>query len=139
MSRRLVLAGAAAIGLALGCRTTTNASASSDAAQLLATDREWAKLSSTSQNADSITGYWTDDARVVLPGLPVVSGKTAIRAMVAGMEKIAGFRISWTPDSAAVSRSGDLGYTYGTSELHSDARDGRGEVAIRRRGAHRSS
>ena len=89
----------------------------SDAQALLETDRDWAKLVSVSRNTDSIATYWTDDARVISPGQPVVSGKAAIREMVAGMMKIPGFRISWTPDSAVVSRSGDLGYTYGANEV----------------------
>ena len=89
----------------------------SDAQALLETDRDWAKLVSVSRNADSIATYWTDDARVITPGQPIVSGKAAIREMVAGMMKIPGFRIAWTPDSAVVSRSGDLGYTYGANEV----------------------
>jgi ketosteroid isomerase-like protein len=35
--------------------------------------------------------------------------------MVKGMMKIPGFKISWTPDSAVVAQSGDLGYTFGSN------------------------
>jgi ketosteroid isomerase-like protein len=117
MSRRSLLVGAAAIGLAVGCRTATNGSDPAEAAHLLNTDREWATLAATSKNEDSVVGYWSDDARVLMTGQPVVSGKSAIREMVAAMTKIPGFRATWTPDSAVVSRSGDLGYTYGTNEF----------------------
>jgi ketosteroid isomerase-like protein len=117
MSRQSFLVAAAAIGLAVACHTSTNGSETAEVAQLLATDRDWGKLSATSKNADSVVAYWTDDARVLLPGQPVYSGKAAIREMVAGTMKIPGFRVSWTPDSAVVSRSGDLGYTYGTNEF----------------------
>jgi ketosteroid isomerase-like protein len=86
-------------------------------AQLLATDREWAKLAATSKDVDSVGSYWTDDARVVLPGQPVLSGKAAIRGMLEGTMKIPGFHVTWTPDSAVVSRAGDMGYTYGTNEF----------------------
>jgi len=88
-----------------------------DAQVLLQTDRDWAKRVSASRNPDSIATYWTDDARVISPGQPIVSGKAAIREMIAGAMKIPGFRIAWTPDSAVVSRSGDLGYTYGANEV----------------------
>ena len=117
MSRRNLLVGAAAIGLAVACRTSNNGPETAGVAQLLATDREWGKLSATSKNADSVVAYWTDDARVVLPGQPEISGKAALREMVAGTMKIPGFRVTWAPDSAVVSRSGDLGYTYGTNEF----------------------
>lgn len=117
MSRRSALAVGVAIAVALGCRTSTTTAAFGGVAQLLATDRQWGSLSAVSKNADSISDYWTDDARVVLPGEPVLSGKAAIREMVAGTMKIPGFRVTWSPDSAVVSSSGDLGYTYGTNEF----------------------
>jgi ketosteroid isomerase-like protein len=117
MSRRILLVGAAAIGLAVACRSATNRSDAAEVAHLLNTDREWGKLAATSKNVDSVVAYWTDDARVLLTGQPVISGKSAIREMVAGTMKIPGFRVTWTPDSAVVSRSGDLGYTYGTNEF----------------------
>lgn len=34
--------------------------------------------------------------------------------MIAGTRAIPGFHITWTPDSAVVSPSGDFGYTYAT-------------------------
>jgi ketosteroid isomerase-like protein len=37
--------------------------------------------------------------------------------MLEGTMKIPGFHVTWTPDSAIVSRSGDMGYTYGTNEF----------------------
>jgi len=88
---------------------------SSDVQRLLATDREWAQVAASSRNADSVAAYWTVDARVVLPGQGILNGRAAIREMVAGTMKIPGFRVSWSPDSAVVSRSGDLAYTYGTN------------------------
>ena len=115
MSPRTSLIAGGLFCIAAGCRSASGGG--SDVQSLLATDREWAKLVSVSKDPDSIATYWTEDARVVSPGQPVVSGKAAIREMIAGSMKIPGFRITWTPDSAAVSRSGDLGYTYGMNEV----------------------
>ena len=98
-----------------GSVASSDGAAASDVQQLLAIDRDWARVASTRRNADSIAAYWTEDARVVLPGQRVLSGRAAIRGMVAGTLKIPGFRVSWTPESALVSRSGDLAYTYGTN------------------------
>jgi ketosteroid isomerase-like protein len=84
---------------------------------LLETDRAWAALAGSNGPVDSVVAYWTSDARVILPGQPVLVGSEAIRQMVAGTRAIPGFRISWTPDSAVVSPSGDLGYTWGANRI----------------------
>jgi ketosteroid isomerase-like protein len=84
---------------------------------LLRTDQAWATLAAANGSVDSIVAYWTADARVILPGQPIVVGTDAIRQMVAGMQALPGFHISWTPDSAVVSPSEDFGYTYGTNHI----------------------
>jgi ketosteroid isomerase-like protein len=84
---------------------------------LLRTDQAWARLAAANGSVDSIVAYWTADARVILPGQPILVGTNAIRQMVAGLQAIPGFHISWTPDSAVVSPGGDFGYTYGTNRI----------------------
>ncbi len=84
---------------------------------LLETDRAWAAVAAANGPVDSVVAFWTSDARVILPGQPVLVGTDAIRQMVAGTRAIPGFQISWTPDSAVVSPSGDFGYTYGTNRF----------------------
>ena len=97
------------------CQPRVDVAASS--LELLRTDQAWATLAAANGPIDSIVAYWTSDARVVLPGQPIAVGTNAIRQMVTAMQAIPGFHISWTPDSAIVSSSGDLGYTYGTNEI----------------------
>ena len=126
MSLRTCLVVGGALWLALACRPAANdqqnsqensqQSSQQDLQSLVATDREWAKVAG-GKNADSVLAYWTEDARVVMPGAPILAGKPAIRGMVEGSMKTPGFHITWTPDSGVVSRSGDLGYTYGTNEF----------------------
>lgn len=84
---------------------------------LLDTDRAWGRLASANASVDSIVDYWTSDARVILPGQPIVVGAEALRGMVASMQAIPGFRIEWTPDSAVVAPSGDVGFTFGTNRI----------------------
>ena len=84
---------------------------------LLATDRAWAAQASGGTNVDSVVAYWTEDGRVMQADQPTVSGKAAIRQMVTSMYATKGFHVTWTPDKAVVSASGDLGYTTGTSEF----------------------
>jgi uncharacterized protein (TIGR02246 family) len=84
--------------------------------QLLDFDRAWSQASA-SGNVDSIVSFWTADGRVLLSGQPPYVGTDAIRKMVTASLAIPGFAISWTPDGAVVSTSGDLGYTYGTNRI----------------------
>jgi uncharacterized protein (TIGR02246 family) len=86
-------------------------------AALLERDREWAALASEGKDVEGILSFWTDDAKVFPPGAPVVDGKQAIREFVTGSLSIPGFRIWWEPDEAAVSPSGDMGYTTGRNHL----------------------
>ena len=111
-SWQLAAAGLLAV---VACRPPADVSAAS--ATLLATDRAWAVLAGEHGNPDSIVAYWTADARVILPGQPVVVGTEALRGMVGAMQEIPGFHITWTPDSAVVEASGDVGYTYGTNRI----------------------
>ena len=97
------------------CQPTVDVAAATR--DLLRTDRAWATLAAANGPVDSVVAYWTSDARVILPGQPVLVGTDAIRQMVAGTRAIPGFHISWTPDSAVVSPSGDFGYTYGTNRI----------------------
>src|SRR4051812_43446963 len=86
---------------------------SAETQKLLETDRAWAVQASAGTNADSIVAYWTDDATIVGVGQPTVTGKAAIREMIASSFKTPGFHVTWTPERAVV--SGDMGYTTGTN------------------------
>lgn len=102
------------------------------AGDLLRTDQEWAKVADANGPVDSVVAYWTSDARVILPGQPVLTGTDAIRQMVAGTRSIPGFHIAWTPDSAVVSPSGDFGYTYGTNRITAPDSTGKLQTAVGR-------
>ena len=54
--------------------------------------------------------YWSDDAVMLPPGLPVLDGKTAIREYVEGAANIPGFKIGWEPERVHISLSGDMAY-----------------------------
>jgi len=84
---------------------------------LLETDRAWATQASAGKNVDSVLAYWSEDARVVMPGQATLQGQSAIRAMVTSGFATPGFHVSWSPETAVVSQSGDLGYVIGTNEF----------------------
>ena len=83
--------------------------ASADGQQLMQTSREWSRAAATG-NVDAIVDYWAQDAAVMMPGLPTFRGRRAIRAYVEQSVKTPGFRISWEPLEAHISKSGDMGY-----------------------------
>lgn len=102
--------------LLLGAACAPRADVARETQALLETDIEWAHQAA-GHDADSVVAYWTDDARVVMPGQPTLQGKDAIRRMVTSSLATPGFHISWAPEKAVVSRSGDLGYTVGSNEI----------------------
>jgi ketosteroid isomerase-like protein len=115
MRRWCSLLAAGLLLLPTGCRSPVDTAAATQA--LLDTDRAWARLADTGAGVDRVVAYWTDDARVVLPGQEIAVGTDALRRMVAGTRTIPGFHITWTPDSAVVSSGGDFGYTYGRNRV----------------------
>jgi hypothetical protein len=77
---------AALVGVALGfagCSPRTF-DAVSEQAKLLRLDAEWADLAASGKDVDRIVSYWSDDAILMFPGQPVLKGKLALRAYVAG-------------------------------------------------------
>lgn len=115
MSRSQTALRCAALLLGVGCAPRVDVAHETQA--LLETDRAWAREASAGRNADSVLAYWTDDARVVMPGQAVLQGKAAIRQMVTSSFATPGFHVTWTPETAVVSSSGDLGYTIGSNEF----------------------
>jgi len=77
--------------------------------KLMQISRDWSKAAS-SGDVEKIVSYWNDDAVLIQPGMPMIKGRKEIRQMVEGMIKTPGFKISWEPQSAEVSETGDLAY-----------------------------
>jgi ketosteroid isomerase-like protein len=109
------IACAAVLLLGVACRSGVDPSR--EAKTLLNTDRAWSQVASSGTNADSVVTFWSEDASVAMPSAPLVSGKNALRSMVISSLGAPGFHITWSPERAVVSKSGDLGYTTGTNEI----------------------
>lgn len=77
--------------------------------RLLERDAQWA-AAAEGRDIERILEFWTEDAIVCPPGLPVVVGKAALRAYVQASLAIPGFRISWTSSDARLSPDGQFGY-----------------------------
>ena len=92
--------------------------------RLLELDAEWAALASRGQEVDRLLSFWTDDARVIAPGLPVFSGKAALRSYVEGALATPGFHITWTTSEASLPPDGHLAYLLSTNAVTMAGPDG---------------
>lgn len=92
-----------------GCTDTKEVDTKKEEERLMQISREWSKLAAT-DSMEKTLSYWADDAVIMSPGQPTIKGKKAIREMMEATSKIPGFKISWEPVSAFVSKSGDMAY-----------------------------
>lgn len=91
-----------------GC-TKPTIDVAAEGEKLMQISHEWSEAVTTG-DLEAIVNYWADDAVMISPYEPTLTGKEAIRQMVAESFNIPGFSISWEPLSASVSKSGDMGY-----------------------------
>ncbi|MEE8199549.1 MAG: hypothetical protein V3R29_00125 [Candidatus Acidoferrales bacterium] len=97
--------------LAAGCAPQVDLEA--ERAALLTADEAW---SESAPDLDRFLSFYADDASLLPPGAPVATGEEAIRAFFSALSSAPGFALSWGATGAEVSRTGDLGYTYGRLE-----------------------
>ena len=88
-----------------------------------ATDVEWLEAGQA-KDLDRWVSFHTDDASLLPPNAPIVTGKEAIRAFVSKLISTPGWAASWQTTKIEVSRSGDLAYSYGTQETTVDDAEG---------------
>ena len=88
----------------------------SEGEKLMQVSREWSEAASKG-DLEKTLSYWADDAVLFSSGQPSLKGKAAIRQMVEGGFKTPGFHISWQPQSAVVSESGDMAYLLENSQI----------------------
>ena len=97
---------------------------SSEKANVLRRDAEWAALASKGSDIEAILSYWTDDAVVIPPGQPSIVGKAALREYVKASLQIPGFSISWKSSDAVLSPDGRMAYLCGENQVTMDGPDG---------------
>ena len=98
--------------LAAGCAPQVDLEA--ERAALLTADEAW---SESAPDLDRFLSFYADDGSLLPPDAPVATGHEAIRAYLSGLFAAPEFALHWTTTKAELSRTGDLGYTYGTYEL----------------------
>jgi ketosteroid isomerase-like protein len=66
---------------------------------------------------DAIVSYYDEQASLLMPNAPIVTGKEQIRKTWEQMFTIAGFHFAPTTTKIEVARSGDLAYAQGTYQF----------------------
>ncbi|MHC4179207.1 MAG: YybH family protein, partial [Planctomycetota bacterium] len=108
--------------MGMGCARSIDQSAKVEA--LLQKDREWAAIAEAG-DLGRLWAFWDDEAIIYLPGGKAVRGLDEIKEFVLASRSYPEFAIGWKPEGAVVSKSGDLGYTYGFGERTIRGQDGK--------------
>lgn len=80
-------------------------------------DDEWSKAAGSARDIEKTVSYYSDDALVMLPDIPTLTGKEPIRALWKSMLESASFSGNWQATKVEVARSGDLAYVSGNYEF----------------------
>ena len=89
---------------------------SADEAALKSLDDEWSKAIG-SRDVEKTISYYTDDAVLMPPNIPTLTGKEAIRSLWKSMLGSPSFSGGWKAVKGVVARSGDLAYVSGNYEF----------------------
>jgi uncharacterized protein (TIGR02246 family) len=113
---KLALCGCLALVLiASACNQAPPDTRAADEAAIREADAQWSKTAGA-KDVDGTVAYYTDDATVLPPNAPMVTGRRAIRAVWSQLLG-PGTSIAWQADKVEVARSGDLSYILGTYQL----------------------
>ena len=108
--------------LAFGCQQQSQApqaaapadTHAADEAAIKSTESNWAKAGT---NVDQFVSFYTDDATVLPPNSPAITGKEGIKKAFTEMMGAPGFSLTFQSSKAEVAKSGDVGYTQGMYEM----------------------
>src|SRR5256885_12556778 len=110
------------LALSIACQTQgTSDTRAADEAALKKLDDEWSKVTAA-RDVEKMISYYSDDAMVMLPNIPTLTGKESIRTFWNSMLD-PGFSGGWKTTKVEV--SGDLAYVTGSYEFNDN--DGGGK------------
>jgi len=102
--------------LASGCGPSTPPDTrAADEKAIRDLDAEWSKAAA-SKDLDATVSYYSDDASLLAPNLPIATGNHAIRAVWSPLLS-SDVSLSWAANKAEVARSGDLAYLLGVYQM----------------------
>jgi ketosteroid isomerase-like protein len=77
-----------------------------------AADAAWLKAF-RAKDLDASVAFLDANGSMLVPHAPIVTGKKAVKKLIAAGFDLKDYKLSWRPDKAGVARSGELGYTSG--------------------------
>jgi len=112
------------LALSTACQTQgTSDTRAADEAALKKLDDEWSKATG-SRDVEKMISYYSDDAMVMLPNIPTLTGKESIRTFWSSMLD-SGFSGGWNATKVEVARSGDLAYVTGSYQFNDNEGGGK--------------
>ena len=106
------------LAFAMACQTQGTADTrAADEAALRKLDDEWSKAAGSSRDVEKTVSYYSDDAVVMPPNIPTLTGKEPVRALWKSMLESPSFSGGWQATKVEVARSGDLAYVSGNYEF----------------------
>ena len=113
------------LSISTACRTqATPDTRAADEAALRKLDDEWSKAAG-SRDVEKTISYYTDDAVVMPPNIPTLTGKEPIRSLWKSMLSSPSFSGGWKATKVEVARSADLAYVSGTYEFQEQDNSGK--------------
>lgn len=113
------------LALSTACQTqATGDTRAADEAVLRKLDDEWSRAAG-SRDVEKTISYYTDDAVVMPPNIPTLTGKEPIRSLWKSMLDSPSFSGGWKATKVEVARSGDLAYVSGNYEFNEKDDSGR--------------
>lgn len=104
------------LSFSTACRSQATDTRAADEATLRRLDDEWSR-SVASRDVEKVIAYYADDAVVMPPNIPTLTGKDAIRNLWRSMLESPLFSGGWKATKVEVAQSGDLAYLSGNYEF----------------------
>ena len=113
------------LSISAACQSgATSDTRAADEAALTKLDDEWSKAIG-SRDVEKTISYYTDDALVMPPNIPTLTGKEPIRSLWKSMLGSPTFSGGWKATKVEVARSGDLAYVSGNYEFNEQDNSGK--------------
>lgn len=104
------------LSFSTACRSSATDSRAADESALRTLDEEWSR-SVASRDVEKVISYYADDAVVMPPNIPTLTGKDSIRTLWRSMLESPLFSGGWKATKVEVAESGDLAYLSGNYEF----------------------
>jgi len=104
------------LALTTACTTTAPDTRDADIKAVKAVEAAWVNDIAT-KDAEKFAGYYSNDASLLLPNAPIISGRVDIEAALRPMLADPNFALTFQSTRAEASKGGDLVYTVGAYSM----------------------